>query len=182
MTISVEPFAYENGRAPKGYECGACGVRGVKLFRLRNDSDDAPAMLCADCAVAETPGSEAPDDRGTIAGLGEHEGKRFVGCGRREPAIPTKGGRSFATWTYPVVNEGMKWWYSLPTYPSPPMTPKEAAPWNVIMEFTAQKAFSSAIWGTYSFRWQAQLALTWFRIFDAMPGCVFRLEGTKQAP
>lgn len=97
------------GITPAGYQCAACGVSGVKLWRYHVLQQSE--MLCAVCASADQQVSI--DD---IDGNGKHTPplSRIDQIGYYVPAVPDgRNGRYFAYTDTPEV--AARWWRLLPT-------------------------------------------------------------------
>lgn len=119
---------YASETPPKKYTCGACGARGVKLWREYNTFLDRNSLRCGDCACREATanGKHAyavelrSDGSGRVdIACTNPDGTRdriFGGGDQiswRVPAVPTEEGDTY--WGYTSVpRAGCEWWYRLP--------------------------------------------------------------------
>ena len=99
--------------APAEYVCGACGARGVKLWREANTFLVHQTLRCAACAA---PSGDVGEDGKIKSKYG-----RTDQIGGRLPAVPDPLpgpdlGLQGTFWGYTSVPEdGVAWWRSLPT-------------------------------------------------------------------
>ena len=91
------------------YECGVCGIDGVKLWRLYQTFLEHQELTCAKCSCDKENIIDTVDSLGMI--------KRKYGksdqIGWRVPAVPTDD-ETF--WGYTSVpQDKVDWWKALPT-------------------------------------------------------------------
>lgn len=99
--------------APDKYQCGACGVTGVKLWR--KSYEDGQWLLCAHCAC-----SDQGEDVTTLSQAGRvfrvMDGAATDQIGTYVPAVPLPEFENIeGFWAYtsvPLV--GVLWWSRLP--------------------------------------------------------------------
>lgn len=97
------------------YTCDICRKGDRKLWRDYQTFSDYLDLKCAIC-MTETSKKDY-DDAGPFMFLSSHGSTDQYGG--LVPAIPTDDGDTF--WGYTSVpNEGIAWWYGLPTYPDHP--------------------------------------------------------------
>lgn len=99
-SVTVLPFTYASGIAPEGYECGDCGVTGVRLYREYQTFLDQQHLRCRKCAC-ENQKKEQP------CTSSEHE------IGWLVAAVPTEDGTTYWGFTS-VPDAGVTWWDQLP--------------------------------------------------------------------
>ena len=111
-----------SGGAPRGYKCGECGMKGVKLWREYQTFMDHQSLYCASCSVEKNGKGGEVDDNGKWSSPSDRLGIQTDTVGWRVPAVPTEDGRTF--WGYTSVPEpGVSWWKRLPTRLAAEMKP-----------------------------------------------------------
>jgi hypothetical protein len=97
---------YKIPATPEGYRCMRCPATGVKLWRDSSMFLSHIDLYCRDCAEK--------DQEETIDKLGSSDLNDSDQLGNLVPAVPTVDGSTF--WAYTSVpQDGVAWWYSLPT-------------------------------------------------------------------
>lgn len=109
MLETIEAFTYRSNVTPKGYVCGPCGARGVRLYREYSTFLDHQVLRCRACVIVETGGPYYAGDPGYAR---EHEHQ--LGQSRTLVlAVPTEDGETF--WGYSSIPDaGVEWWNRLP--------------------------------------------------------------------
>ena len=102
------------------YKCSTCGAENCKLWRLFNTFLSHQRLMCGPCALADQKQQGPIDADGCVYDESIQRHCDQIGC--HVPAVPTLDGETF--WGYSSVPiEGVDWWTSLPSYPTPkPLT------------------------------------------------------------
>lgn len=108
---------YRTGETPAGYQCSACGVVGLKLWRQYNTVASELDLLCGPCALKDQK-HDGPigEDGRCPTWIAPHDDKPIMTdqIGGLVPAIPTEDNSTF--WGYTSVPaSGVRWWRGLPT-------------------------------------------------------------------
>lgn len=108
------PWSYDNGRVPRGYECGLCEATDCKLWRPAYCFESPFHLRCVRCALA------AQKLPGPVDASGRHAHPELDTLtdtlGALVPAVPSIN--NVGCWPYTAVPAtAVQWWASLPTYP-----------------------------------------------------------------
>lgn len=115
-SVKTKPLVYATslGKTPKGYECGVCGIKGVKLWREYNTFLCYQTLYCVECGRGGEPPKYADLFKPiTATEWGECDQMTHPKAGSLVPAVPTEDGDTY--WGYTSVPSlGVVWWRSLP--------------------------------------------------------------------